>query len=269
MRLLICLAACCLLSASSFAAEPLRILAWNIESGGSNVRVILQQLRELQKSETFDVLALSEVSRKDDGYFVTFFDHTGITHGEKGGDDQLLIVWNLERLQASQRTELLEFEGVELAPGGHRAPLIIRLHDRETSRDFLLMNNHLARAKNDLRTLQARTLVDWARQQSLPAILFGDYNLDYDFKRDRGNPALPAILADGIFKWIKPDPLTDSNWAGGPDGQDRYPDSLLDFVFASGPAKDWKITVKVIVREGDFPDDDKTSDHRPVLVTIE
>jgi hypothetical protein len=39
---------------------------------------------------------------------------------------------------------------------------------------------------------------------------------------------------------------------------------MLDFAFVAGPAKGWKAVCKVIVRDGDFPDDEATSDHRPI-----
>ena len=51
-------------------------------------------------------------------------------------------------------------------------------------------------------------------------------------------------------------------------GGGRYPDSMLDFSFLAGAAKDWKAECRVIVRDGDFPDDDKTSDHRPVELIL-
>ena len=44
--------------------------------------------------------------------------------------------------------------------------------------------------------------------------------------------------------------------------------SMLDFNFVAGGVKDWKAESRVIVRDGDFHDDDKTSDHRPVELTI-
>ena len=70
---------------------------------------------------------------------------------------------------------------------------------------------------------------------------------------------------------LKPDPLVDSNWADDRDrpGQDRYPGSILDFVFVANEAKKWKGESDVIVRPGDFPDTDKTSDHRPIIATFE
>jgi len=44
---------------------------------------------------------------------------------------------------------------------------------------------------------------------------------------------------------------------------------MLDFVFTAQGARDWKAGAKVIVRPGDFPDDERTSDHRPVEATFD
>ena len=39
------------------------------------------------------------------------------------------------------------------------------------------------------------------------------------------------------WKWIKPEPLVDTNWADHDgDGDDDYPDSMLDFIFVAGAA---------------------------------
>jgi hypothetical protein len=61
--------------------------------------------------------------------------------------------------------------------------------------------------------------------------------------------------------------MIDTNWSDD-NGVDRYPDSMLDFNFVAGAAKDWKAECRVIVRDGDFPDDKKTSDHRPVQLVL-
>jgi hypothetical protein len=76
------------------------------------------------------------------------------------------------------------------------------------------------------------------------------------------------FVKDGAWKWIKPVEMIDTNWSDD-NGKDRYPNSLLDFNFVAGGAKDWKAECRVIVRDGDFPDDDMTSDHRPVELRLE
>ena len=62
--------------------------------------------------------------------------------------------------------------------------------------------------------------------------------------------------------------MLDSNVSDDGKGNDRHPDSLLNFNFVAGASKDWKAECRVIVRAGDFPDDDKTSDHRPVELIL-
>ena len=44
---------------------------------------------------------------------------------------------------------------------------------------------------------------------------------------------------------------------------------MLDFVFVAEAARDWDATCSVTVREDDFPDDETTSDHRPVSCVID
>ena len=45
--------------------------------------------------------------------------------------------------------------------------------------------------------------------------------------------------------------------------------SMLDFIFVAGPAQQWQAKSWVVVRPGDFPDSDETSDHRPVAGMVE
>jgi hypothetical protein len=77
-------------------------------------------------------------------------------------------------------------------------------------------------------------------------------------------------MAKTLIRLRAGEKLVDTNWSDrGGDGVDDYPHSCLDFTFVVGKAKLWQSRSRVIVREGDFPDDEKTSDHRPVeLVTV-
>lgn len=248
--------------------KEIRILAWNIESDGSDPNVILEQLRASDMPE-YDILALSEVPEEDAINFAyETWDRDNGKWGTTGGNDTLVLSWS-NRFLLVRIGELKEYGGVELAPGNHCAPLYVHLSERATGQQFIVMNNHLARSNADLRTQQASALVEWARDQTLPVIAVGDYNMDYDFPTGEGNEAFAAILQDGVFKWIQPEKFVDTNWADGDgDGLDNYPDSMLDFAFVAGQAMDWNVTSRVVVRKGDFPDDEETSDHRPVLTVI-
>lgn len=143
------------------------------------------------------------------------------------------------------------------------------LRERDTGVEFQVMVNHLARSNEELRNGQAIGLREWARDQTLPTIAIGDFNMDYDFPTERGNEAFVEIMRDDIWQWIEPEEFIDTNWYD-PDGDgiDNFPDSMLDFAFVAGPAKDWSPACRVIVREGDFPDDATTSDHRPIELRL-
>jgi hypothetical protein len=76
-------------------------------------------------------------------------------------------------------------------------------------------------------------------------------------------------VRDDIWEWIQPKEIIDTNGADqNPDGIDDYPRLVLVFVFVSNGATNWKLACQVIAAEGDFPDTDRTSDHRPLEVTI-
>ena len=158
-------------------------------------------------------------------------------------------------------------------PGALRArsPLAVKLGDSATSTSFWLIANRLARGEADLRAEQARVLRKWAADSREPVIAAGDFNFDFDFATQKGNAGYDATVDGNVWAWLKPDPLIDSNWADDrriTDRRvDRYPDSILDFVFVANGAKGWHGKSKVVVRPCDFPDSDKTIDHRPLITS--
>ncbi len=73
--------------------------------------------------------------------------------------------------------------------------------------------------------------------------------MDYDFHTQQGNEAFQAFLAAPVLQWVKPATLVDTNWADrNGDGRDDYPDSLLDFAWVAGPAKEWTAEAVVVVQ---------------------
>ena len=89
----------------------------------------------------------------------------------------------------------------------------------------------------------------------------------FQLHHDAGKRSVRQMVEGDVWKLVKPTPLVDTQWSDD-NGKDRYPDSMLDFAFVSGPAKTWNPQCRVIVREGDFPDSSKTSDHRPVELRL-
>ena len=247
--------------------SSIRILAWNIESDGANIDVIAQQLTEL---DSYDIYGFTEVMPKEwpaikeslgDGY-VFWYSKTGY-------DDRTAFAISKQRFAVIKKYELGRFEDKSLNPGNYRSPHVYELEDKVTGKKFAIMLNHLARGKAEVRQEQAEGLRRWGRSMNLPVIAIGDYNFDYVFETAKGNKAFDLFMADDTFEWVKPEPLIDSNWFDGDrDGVDDYPGSILDFAFVAGEAKTWSPISKVIVRGGDFPDDDQTSDHRPIELIV-
>ena len=246
----------------TFAA---RFFCWNIESEGSDPEVIAKQLMEIG---SYDVYALTEFLPSAKELFeTTLGEDFQLIMSRSGRNDRLAIAFDtrLYELIKSFEIEKINYKN------RYRSPLVAHLKDKKSGMEFYVMNNHLARGKEEVRLIQAKQLVEWARTQLLPVVALGDYNLDYVFETQKGNSAFAPMLQDNVWKWVKPVEMIDTNWYDDPkdpDGKDDYPGSLLDFAFVSGPAKAWKATCKVIVRPGDFPDDENTSDHRPFELMI-
>lgn len=248
-------------------SSTISVLAWNVESGGNAPDVIAKQLTELSG---YDVYCLSEVHANNFGKYTNALP-TGFVsvNSATGGGDRLQIIFNSNRFELLQQKELHDHGDFKLNNGNHRSPLFVRLKDRESSQQFIVMTNHLARRNAELRKQQAIGMREWARDQNVAIINIGDFNMDYDFHTEQGNSAFPEMVRDNIWSWVKPEPLTDTNWSDSDgDGNDNYPDSMLDFAFVAGPAKEWNPVCRVIVREGDFPDNETTSDHRPIELRL-
>ena len=235
-------------------------LTWNVQSGENNPAVIAQQLQQLAG---YDVYCLNEVSRRSFPlYDAALPDHESV-ESESGRSDHMMILFDKGKFELLEKKELHQFNN-----GTHRSPMYVRLKDKKTRTELIVMTNHLARGDERLRQLQAAGLREWARDQPVGIINIGDFNMDYSFKKRRGNVAFTEMLRDSIWNWIPPLPLVDTQWSDN-YGKDRYPYSMLDFAFVAGPAKTWNPRCRVIVRPGDFPDNYSTSDHRPVELRLE
>lgn len=250
---------------SEATSSEITILAWNVESGGSDPKIIAEQLSEFG---SIDIYCLSEVSPRD---FTTYRQACGTEFAsfdsQSSGGDRLQIIYDASRFDLLERRELSSYRDVDLNNGNHRSPLYVRLEERACGLEFVVMTNHFARVNGDLRAKQAIGLREWARDQAqdVGVINISDFNFDYDFHTQRGNDAFVEMLRDNIWVWVKPEPLIDTNWSDPDgDGRDNYPGSMLDFAFVAGEAREWSARCRVIVRDGDCPDDTTTSDHRPI-----
>jgi len=243
----------------------LKFLSWNVESEGSDPATIVNELSEIGK---YDVIALTEVLPQASGDFCEAFgeDYHYIM-GETGRNDRMMLIYNENSMKYVRTFELDDIN----YKWKYRSPLVAHFKDLLTGKELLVMVNHLARGSAESRQIQAKKLVEWARDETMPIVALGDYNFDYVFETRKGNEAFRLFMKDNVWEWVEPLEMIDTNWYDNPeepDGKDDYPGSMLDFAFVSGPAKDWTKSCKVIVREGDFPDDEKTSDHRPYELIV-
>ena len=250
-------------------ASAISILAWNMESPGSDPEVIAKQLDSLQP---FDIFALSEVPENATKLFTKRWGEANSFVGATGGPSRLVIGWNPQVLDAVNMEELKAIDGKGFGPGNQIAPLMVHFKTRSSPIEFKLVMNKLTRGSGEVRKTQALLLSQWGKAQQVPCVAVGGYNFDYNFKTEKGNASFDAFLETKVWNWIKPKELIDNNWAdSNRDGQDDYPDSILDYTFTANwesLASKVEIKSEVVVRESDFPDNDETSDHRPLRTTL-
>ncbi len=257
---------------SSELAQPLppggvKLLAWNLQSGQSGPSVIAKELADFPDVSLY---ALSEVdSLAFDRYLtaVEAIDDRNFceVHGASGAEDRLQLIYDADRFELLETNEPNQLADITVNPGNYRSPLINLLRDRTTDQRFYVVLVHLARGDEALRNEQGRALREWARQQSIAVIAVGDFNYDFKIDTERGNETFTELTRDNILHWVRPEKLIESNWTDeNHDGAQDYPNSLLDGAFVAGPATEWRPASRVLVRDADFPDDDCTSDHRPV-----
>lgn len=255
--------------------RPLTVVSFNLQSGHANPDYLAREA--VAAVPEADLWGLSEVA---DASWLERFDRAAegagggrfeTILGTTGGDDRLGVVYG-DRLELVGTSELSEIN----AYGRVRAPLVARFRVRfdgqasagrgsdsegANSEEFLFLVNHLYRSDREARHQQARLLNQWARSQTLPVVAVGDYNFDWDApsngqRRDRG---YDFLTEGGVFVWVRPAAIVPTHCS------DRY-QSVLDFVFVAGTARDWSARSEILFPEASYcPDDRRQSDHRPVL----
>jgi endonuclease/exonuclease/phosphatase family metal-dependent hydrolase len=248
------------------AAPGMVVATWNVGLDDADLGYIADELtafsgvdiwliQEARGDGTFDALTQAAGYGEEDSYVSVA--------GTTGADIPLLTIYNDARFDLLGWEELHDIN----TTGNARAPLVLHLVDTETGVEFLVVNNHLYRSREEERDRQATLLNEWAQTQTLPIVEGGDHNFDYDVPdgpsaSDRG---FDNMTAGGVWQWVEPKDLVPTQCT------DNLPctyDDVLDFIFVAGPAREWPATSQVIVRDGDFPDDGIKSDHRPVAAYL-
>ena len=264
MRFILLVLALCLGSPAAWA-EDIWLVALNIERGWKPDAKLANVLSIINGIGPADIWAFSEVSKNDKDTLVPALGaNFGAIQGTVGSD-YLLLAYNKEKLEPVGQGE------IELAGStpGQRKPLWARLKVKTNGTEFSVVVNHFIRGKGDdqRRLGEAKDLHAWAQKNS-PAIALGDFNLDFDVNytridREKGRKqrsrAMAALIKDDVWAWVRPDRLMPTQC------NPKY-DSVLDFAFVAGAAKNWQRESRIV----DIGCNDNASrpDHLPVELVI-
>jgi endonuclease/exonuclease/phosphatase family metal-dependent hydrolase len=232
------------------------VVGWNLESGAADPAYLSGFIADFQG---VDLWGFSEVEAGDvPTYAAACAAGEGgrqfsFIVGTTGWSDRLAIVFNADKLELVSSHELV---GLRAVTG--RAPLYGVFKQKSTGAQFIFMVNHLHRTNAAKRMEQAVGLEKWAKAQSVPAVLVGNYNFDVAVGTRAGNAAFAAMTDEGVFRWVEPAPFRATHKGG----------SVLDFVFLSGPATAWAAKAEVVTLADDAVDTLSGSDHRPVLAEV-
>ena len=242
-------------------AEQIRVIAFNVE-GGYKADAELETIANVVKHfSPADLWGFSEVTKEVWPERLT--EATGPSRKFVLGttsDNRLLAVYDSRKFTLIRHYELSHLQFTD----NGRAPLILHLRLDATGTEFLFTVNHFHRRGKDKRNQQARGLNIWASEQTLPIIAVGDFNFDWNIPptlpyRDRG---YDLMITDDAFAWVRPDVLIKTQCSK------KY-NSILDFAFVANDAKNWPRESRVLLAEDDCIDNEKTSDHRPIELTID
>lgn len=244
--------------------KRLLLLGWNVESGGNSAAAIAKQLADF---EGYDLIGLCEVRLQNAERYKDAVAEGEGAHGklstfdyrisESGGADRQMIIWDTERLILVSNA----VEETSMQYGNYRAPFWVRFWFKDTEEEFIFMMNHLARGNANIRQSQAEDLDQWVQSQNIPVIAMGDYNFDYNIDEGTGNDAMNIFLSPGNFKWIRPIQIEKTNL------HPKY-NGVLDFLFVAQQPDNWTVTSGILSANFKYPDDDNTSDHRPISGTV-
>jgi endonuclease/exonuclease/phosphatase family metal-dependent hydrolase len=265
---IICFVPTLFLSTSAYTFAEIRVISWNLESGGADINTLTEQISKLDKA---DIYGFSEVDSESWAKKITgLLNKTNpdkeyaYAIGTTGGRDKLTAVYDKKRFQIIGAPENLHFFG---GPSKYsRSPLALKLKDVKYNKTIFFIVNHLNRKDGEKRHEQSEHLRDWIANSDVPVISVGDFNYDWDVVRGevQHDKGFDILTAGSIVNWIPPNSKIKSQCS------DQY-NSILDFIFITKELNNSINTAKIL-----FPEDEyclpkkqaKNSDHRPLFAAI-
>lgn len=250
-------------------AFDLTVVAYNVESDSdTNPTTVAQNIQDIPQSHLW---GLVEVDPDDFQTYRNAIDSNfTLIEGGTGGNDRLAIVFDNTVLEQVGQTQELS------TAGGTRHPLLAKFRVLATGDQFWFVVNHLQRGREETRQAQADWLNKWAQgrvqTQTNPAIILaGDFNFDVTPYTKQGNRAFDLFMQDGMFRWVVPGCVDTNTCPLTGTGCTARFNSILDFVFLAGPARQWSATSEILFKDDATYCDDETSggaDHRPVRAVL-
>jgi len=199
------------------AAEELRIITYNIESGsdtqphlvaetmGSMGRADIWLLQEVAKeSDVFELL-----NRTGQGRWSYLFSKSGNYNSSSGHNDHLAILFDTRTFDLLEEVEL---HATRVRADGTPWPNLrgvqfARLRHRERQTEFWVGNLHqkCCRDSADVRAEQSRIMMEWIKKADIPVILGGDFNIPVEPRSRSGNPDSASFrVITETLRWQRP-----------------------------------------------------------------
>lgn len=243
---------------------PITVVGWNTQLSDAAITRITDRIAAFTEINLWGLTAVNQLTYQYDleaaaeaGEMADF----GSVMGRSGGGERIVALYDTSRFDM---IDSWEQDLLDTAAGNARAALVLHLRDKPTDIQLLFMVNHLERDLPELRQQQAQALNAWAARQVLPVIAVGDYNVDWAVADEVHDPAYDTLVADERFQWIRPAELLTTECNGWPCEM-RV---VQDFVFTVGAAQSWLAASIIATTPDDFPDDETTSNHRPVVASL-
>lgn len=268
------LASILLTTVSIAAAQPLRVMSYNIrydnaEDGAntwSNRRDFL--VEQVHKTNP-DILGVQESLPAQVHYLVeklTGYGHAGIGRDENGTGESTTILFRRERFEETEsHTFWLSETPTHMSKGWdadiRRICTYVRLTDRKTGQQLLVLNTHFDHVGVEARKKSAELILSKIAElntQSHPVVLLGDFNATPDSDPIK---LLKAKLTEArvVAANVKRPQLGSFNAFDTTKPADR----LIDHIFFTGGLQVSNYEMLVESREGRYP-----SDHFPVVADL-
>ncbi len=226
-------------------AEPITMMAWNLNSGvhfGQHDRQLPFITSQLSAPNPVDVYAFTEVQPNWMNALDNAADASGTPFGlvqtRAGRNQRIAVLFNEDRFELLGANEMTGVAYNE----NHRNPMAVTLFDRESGTRFEVVAVHLARGNGGRREVETDRIAERLRRAQDPVVLLGDLNFDCPPGRSpEGCDRAPYnnLVSGGGLTWVRPDV------EGTTTCNPRYSD-MLDLAFAGRGAELWGLRAAIL-----------------------